>query len=63
MTDLRRGHSITVKFEGDTSGWDAKEQLRAAKAVIRLLEAIDVELHGEKTVKWRIIRMGMEKDD
>ncbi len=52
---------ISVKFQGDTSKWDAKKQISAAMSVIKLLEAVDINLHGKKTCKWVIT--GMSKDD
>ncbi|MBU0846888.1 hypothetical protein KKH23_06820 [Patescibacteria group bacterium] len=52
---------ISVRYVGDTSKWTAKDQLKAARNLIRLLEAVDKQLHGKVTCKWVITKM--EKDD
>lgn len=55
------GTGISVTYVGDTSKWTAKDQLKAARNLIRLLEAVDKQLHGKITCKWVITKM--EKDD
>ncbi|KKN15557.1 hypothetical protein LCGC14_0985020 [marine sediment metagenome] len=54
-------NTLKVTWVGDTSKWDAKQQMKAAKAVIDTLEEIDKALHGKKTINWTITGMG--KDD
>ena len=53
--------TLSVRFEGDTSKWTAKDELKMARSIIRLLEAVDKQLHGKVTCNWVITKM--EKDD
>ena len=55
------GNRIRLFWEGDTSKWDARRQMREARKAIRALEAADIALHGKKTLTWNIT--GMSKDD
>ncbi len=48
---------LSVRWEGDTSKWDARKQMREALKVIKLLEAIDINMNGKKTITWRITEM------
>ncbi len=64
MTDpgeKKQGPQIKFTFQGDTSTWDAKKQLLVAKTIIELLEMLDIDKHGKKTVDWVITEM--TKDD
>ena len=57
-----KGLLLKVKFEGDTSDWDAEDQLRAAHAIIKRLKAIERGITGKPPrIKWVI--MGMEMDE
>lgn len=55
------GDRIRFFWDGDTSKWDARRQMREVQRAIRALEAVDVALHGKKTLTWNIV--GMSKDD